>query len=301
MTAQELAAALGGKREGNEFRCSCPRHGGRSLCVRDWDGRLLLICRGGCAQGEVIAELKRLGLWWNTDHEYHLPAPEPPNDTERKADRASNLWNEARSITHLDPVHTYLKNRGIVLPKYPGDLRCHHSLAYWTVDDCGKPVKTGVFPCMLAVVRSPQGHPVGLHRTYIRSDGSGKSDVPSPKKLYKVRDLTGSAVRLFPPREDGCLAVCEGIEDALSAWILWGIPAWAVLGTSGMRSFVPTAELQEVLILADRDENGAGQKSALVLAGRLEDKGKAVRIRIPSGQKDINALLMKGATHAVYH
>ena len=91
------------------------------------------------------------------------------------------------------------------------------------------------------------------------------------------------------------LGVCEGIEDALSAWILWQIPTWATLGTSGMRTFEPPEEIRELLIFADRDENGAGEKAAWELAERMETKEKAVRIRVPSGHKDLNALLMKGA------
>ena len=135
---------------------------------------------------------------------------------------------------------------------------------------------------------------MGLHRTHITSDGH-KAPVPSPKKILKVHDLAGGAVRLFPQRE-GFLAICEGIEDALSAWILWNIQTWAVLGTSGMKRFVPPEDAREILILADRDDNGAGQRAALELAVKLEEMKKAVRIRVPSGHKDINALLMMECT-----
>jgi putative DNA primase/helicase len=143
---------------------------------------------------------------------------------------------------------------------------------------------------MLAVVRNPQGRPVAIHRTYL--ENGKKASVSAPKKIMKVHDLTGSAVRLFPPRE-GFLAACEGIEDALSAWILWQIPAWAVLGASGVKAFQPPEDVKEILILSDNDE--PGKKAALELAGRLEAMKKAVRIVTPSGQKDVNGLLMKGS------
>ena len=300
MTPQGLANALEGRREGQEWRCRCPVHGGRSLSVTEKDGRLLLVCRAGCPQGEVISKLKRLGLWGSvTRYEAQPPAPTPPDNKERKAARASKIWEQSHLITPGDPVHTYLRNRGIVLPEYPSDLRSHPALPYWTQDDNGKPVLLGKWPAMLAVVRNPQGRPVALHRTYITSDGH-KAPVQSPKKILKVRDLAGGAVRLFPPK-DGVLAVTEGIEDALSAWVLWQIPAWAVLVTSGMKGFILPEDVREVLILADRDDNGAGQRAALEMAVKLEEMKKAVRIRVPSGHKDINALLMEGATHAVYH
>ena len=219
------------------------------------------------------------------------PEPEPSNHTERKADRASELWNESLPITPGDPVHSYLKNRGIVLPEYPSDLRSHPHLDYWEIGEDGKPVRTGTFHSILAIVRNLQGRPVALHRTYITSDGH-KAPVPSPKKIMKVYDLAGGAVRLFPPRE-GVLAVAEGIEDALSAWVLWRIPCWAAIGTSGLKGFEPPEGVRELIVFADKDENGAGQKAAIELADRLEEK-MAVRVRIPSGHKDINEVL-KGA------
>ena len=239
MTPQDLAAALEGKREGQEWRCRCPVHGGKSLSITERDGRLLLTCRAGCPQDEVIKALREMGLWGNESCCDDIPPPEPePSDhTERKANRASELWNESLPITPGDPVHSYLKNRGIVLPEYPSDLRSHPALPYWEAGEDGKPVKTATFPAILVIVRNPQGRPVALHRTYLTEDGH-KAPVQSPKKLFKVFDLSGGAVQLFPPR-DGVLAVCEGVEDALSAWVLWKIPAWATIGTSGLKGFVP--------------------------------------------------------------
>lgn len=297
MTPQGVAEALEGKREGHEWRCRCPVHGGRSLSVTERDGRLLVTCRAGCLQNEVIKALRELGLWGNdARYETHPPEAKLANEiVERKAERAADIWRQSRPIQPGDPAHKYLTGRGIVLDAWPGDLRTHPQLDYWEAREDGKPVRTGVFPAMLAVVRSPSGRPVGLHRTYITEDGH-KASVLAPRKLMKVRDLTGSAVRLFPPR-DGFLAVAEGVEDALSAWILWGLPCWAVLGTSGLKGFIPPEDVQEVWILADRDENGAGQRAAVDLAQRLEDMKKAVRILVPSGPaKDINQLLMMEST-----
>lgn len=295
MTLQELADALEGRREGREWRCRCPVHGGRSLSIRETEGRILLTCRAGCQQNEVITELKHLGLWGSEACRDTLPHPAPtlPDDTERKADRAADLWRQAHPIQPGDPVHQYLAGRGITLPEYPSDLRCHSALDYWEVGQDGKPVLLGKLPAMLAAVRNPQGRPVALHRTYVTNDGH-KAPIGSPKKILKVHDLSGSTIRLFPPR-DGFVAICEGVEDALSAWILWSIPSWATIGTSGLKGFVPPEGVREVLIMADNDE--PGKKAALELAQRLEEKGKAVRIVTPSGPaKDINQLLMMECT-----
>jgi len=63
MTAAEIAAALGDARhEGRNWRCICPVHGGGSLTLRDGRDGLLVKCWAGCNSGEVLAELRRLGL-----------------------------------------------------------------------------------------------------------------------------------------------------------------------------------------------------------------------------------------------
>ena len=292
MNALDLADALEGRKEGHEWRARCPVHGGRSLFITEKNGKILMMCRAGCSQREVISELKRLGLWGNESCSgtHSLPKPESASDIERRANKASEIWNQSNPIVSGDPVYTYLKNRGIVLPEYPSDLKTHPALPYWEMGEDEKPIKIGVFPCMLAIVRNPRGRPVGLHRTYLTDNGC-KAPVMSPRKVLKVHDLAGSAVRLFPPK-NGLLAATEGIEDSLSAMILWQIPTWSVLGTSGMKAFQPPENVQEVMILSDNDE--PGKKAALELAQRLENEGKAVRIVTPSGHKDINTLLMKG-------
>ena len=293
MTAHDLADALVGRREGREWRCRCPLHGGRSLFIREQEGRILFVCRAGCSQDEVIKALRELGLWGSSeDHTRGIQKAVIPEDSGKKEERADALWNQSHYIEQGDPVHTYLKNRGIVLPEYPADLRCHAALSYWEQDNQGKPVMTGVFPAMLAVVRNATGRPVALHRTYLTTDGQ-KAPVSSPKKIIKVHDLTGAAVRLFAPK-DGFIAVSEGIEDAISAWLLWGIPCWACLGTSGLRSFVPPGGNHEILILADSDD--PGKKAAFELSDRLEEKKMAVRIWGPRGLKDLNEVLRERNT-----
>ncbi len=298
MIAPELAACLEGKKEGREWRCRCPVHGGKSLSVAEKNGRILLTCRAGCSQEEVIAALRAMDLWGNVSCcDIPPPEQEPQTDIGRRADRASEWWEGSRPIEPGDPIYQYLSHRGIILDTWPDDLHTYPALPYWETDESGKPLKIGTFPALLAVVRDPRGRPVALHRTYVTSDGR-KAPVASPKKIYKVHDLTGGAVRLFPPR-DGVLAVCEGIEDALSAWILWESPTWACLGTSGLKSFKPPDGIRELLIFADRDKNGAGQKAAMELAQKLKKK-MAVSVRLPGGQaKDINQLLQEGALHAV--
>jgi hypothetical protein len=53
-SAEEIAAALGGRREGRNWRCRCPLHGGFSLILKDGDaGRVLATCWGGCDRADA--------------------------------------------------------------------------------------------------------------------------------------------------------------------------------------------------------------------------------------------------------
>ena len=97
----------------------------------------------------------------------------------------------------------------------------------------------------------------------------------------------GGAVRLAPASNK--LAVGEGIETCLSVLDATGIPTWAALSTSGMRAIVLSAEVREVLLLADGDF--AGERAARDAAGRFLREGRCVRIaRSPSGS-DFNDML----------
>ena len=63
---------------------------------------------------------------------------------------------------------------------------------------------------MVAAVQTQDGRLGGLHRTFLRPNGSGKADVEPVKKMLGA--CRGGAVRLAPagPR----LALCEGMDPA---------------------------------------------------------------------------------------
>jgi putative DNA primase/helicase len=255
----------------------------------------LLVCRAGCSQAEIIRGLRGAGLWGGEtdyDRKYTPPPQDSPGDKEKRIEKAERMWEEALPIQPGDPVHRYLTGRGIVLDAWPDDLHYHPALPYWTADDNGKPVKIGTFPAMLAVVRNLQGRPVSLHRTYITSDGH-KAPVESPKKLFKVHDLTGSAVCLFPPR-DGILGLAEGTETALSAYLLTGTPTWAALSAGGIERAELPEEIKRVVIFADNDRSKIGQRAAAKVAIRFRSEGREARILVPDELgKDFNDILQK--------
>ncbi|WP_200918065.1 toprim domain-containing protein [Jeongeupia sp. HS-3] len=188
------------------------------------------------------------------------------------------LWRAAAPVCADSAVGRYLAGRGLTLDRYPKALRHHPALPYWHATN-GHPVLLGTFPAMLAAVQAPSGEPVALHKTYLTDDGH-KADVPSVKKWGSPSGISkGAAVRLFPagPR----LAIAEGIETALAVHCANGLPVWAGLSAHGVAHAILPAEVTDVFIFADRDENGAGEQAAETLAGRLIAEGRSVRVLVP--------------------
>ena len=79
----------------------------------------------------------------------------------------------------------------------------------------------------------------------------------------------------------GWLGFAEGVETAISASILHGIPVWACLSTSGLGSVLWPSGLKQAAIFADHDLNYAGHAAAWKLAHRMKMDGLRVEVRFP--------------------
>jgi phage/plasmid primase-like uncharacterized protein len=132
---------------------------------------------------------------------------------------------------------------------------------------------------MVALVDHVERGPVAIHRTFLKPDGSDKANIePAKASLGPVR---GGAVRLGMPRFDTWLAICEGIETALSIALACNLPTWAALSASGVKNLVLPFEVRLVVICADHDENDVGQRAAHDAAQRWHAEGRRVRIFVP--------------------
>jgi phage/plasmid primase-like uncharacterized protein len=130
----------------------------------------------------------------------------------------------------------------------------------------------------------------------VKTNGSGKAPISKPR--LSLGTLSGGAVRLAAARADQPLLVAEGIETALSAMQASGLPAWAALSTSGIKSLELPKEITTVIICADNDENNAGIKAAEAAAQRWIGEGRSVRIAMPKhAGTDFNDIL-RGTTTA---
>jgi phage/plasmid primase-like uncharacterized protein len=129
---------------------------------------------------------------------------------------------------------------------------------------------------MLARVDDVNGDFVAVHRTWVTPEGA-KAELK--KRKMSLAPIAGGAVRLALAGET--LLVAEGIETALAAMTATAQPAWAALSTSGLVSLVLPLSVRMVIILADHDANGAGERAARAAAQRWLTEGRRVRIAMP--------------------
>ena len=76
--------------------------------------------------------------------------------------------------------------------------------------------------------------------------------------------------------------MAEGIETALSAMRMFGLPVWSVLSTAMMVTWQPPSDVEEVYVFADADPKFGGQYAAYALARRLATSGLKVRVEVPT-------------------
>jgi len=184
------------------------------------------------------------------------------------------------------PAEAYLRSRGLEDPcspdlLYNADLTDFETARGWAG--------------MVAIVRNGRGEPTGgIHRTFLLDDGSAKA--PPGKKM--LGPVAGGSVRLFPMSADGRLGIAEGIETALAAHGIFGLPVWAALSADGVRRWQWPEGMTHVTIFADAGD--AGRQAAATLADRLNTAGIANRIVSPLQGDDFNDDLQHGAAAADY-
>jgi putative DNA primase/helicase len=277
MTAAEVAARLDGRREGRVWRYRCPLHGGHSLVVSDGRAGLLATCWSGCDRLAVLAELRRLGL--------DGASPSQPAAEDKRVRRiigARRLWDTARDARR-SPVVTNLRSRGISIPP-PATLR-------WLAS-CPHPSGVRV-PAMVARVGERGPQLLGVHRTFLRPDGTGKATVEPVKA--SLGPIGGGCVRLAPARSDDWLIVGKGIGSAASAMRISGSPAWAALSTSGLLRLALPPEIHRIIIAADNDANGAGEIAARTAGQRWLAEGRMAELWLPRAlDTDFNFIVSTG-------
>ena len=265
MSAETIAKALGGRKNGRGWIAHCPAHNDRnpSLSIDENDGRVLVKCRAGCEQAAVISALKARNAWVGSRRA--TPVIEPftrDQETRERVAAAKEIWASCQVGEHLT---AYLNARSITLA-VPPSLRFHPALLH---------TPTGLhLPAMVAAIQDSSRDIVAVQRTYLTGDCDRKAEVPSPK--MSLGPFEDSAVRLGPSGE--VLGLAEGIETALSAMQLHDVPVWAACGSRMHRVALPDG-VREVHVFAD---NGVpGRLAAEKAADRFTRDGRRVLLRFP--------------------
>jgi hypothetical protein len=240
------------------------------LTLRDGrDGRLLVKCWHGCDPRHVLAELQRLGLLASHSDGARLPPAvrtTEGGDAARRTALAGRIWDSATEARG-SPVAQYLADRGITTIPLPPCLRWAPSLR--------RPDGTAG-PAMVTRVDGLDGELIAVHRTWIDREQSG---IWHRRDRASLGPVGGGAVRLAPASET--LMVGEGIETCLAAMQATTLLGWAALSTSGLRALILPTAVRTVMILADNDVNGAGERAARAAAERWLAEGRRVRLAMP--------------------
>lgn len=266
-------------RAGYEWKACCPFHADRSPSFTIFDGGERFHCFGCGAGGDVLDYIQRA-------HNVSLPEaarmleggnlpmvvqpalpPEPERDTNAEA---IVIWRLAGPIAGT-PAEFYLRGRGL-------DLRLPESLRFARLRYGSR-----TLPCLVALIANAHDKIGGIQRTFVREDGSGKADVPTPK--LSLGRIGGGAIRLAPAA--GTLVVTGGLEDGLTLQQELGQAVWAATGEGNMANMVLPPGVKSVVIGADRDD--AGDAHAKRAAEAFALQGRSVRIISPMpGHKDFN-------------
>lgn len=245
-------------------------------CGGGADGLAVLMWANGWTFPEALeAVASYLGLTADTLPTIRKHSPKPPLKKAWSWERKQLEQTWAESQPGAKRLREYFEHRGLYL-SLPDTLRFHPNLPYYHNDG-----KVTHHPTMLAqIIRGDEV--VGIHRTYLDSDGSGKAAVPSPKKTIKCAGtMSGGSIRLFEPEPDKPLVLCEGIETALAIYDYSGRPVWPCVNSTMLEKVELPSHIKSVHIGADKDLSGTGQASAKKLSRRLIDEGREVQISLP--------------------
>jgi hypothetical protein len=188
----------------------------------------------------------------------------------RQREKARWLWVQRKPISGT-VAETYLREvRGIACPLPP-------TLAFLT------PRKADHHPAMIAafglcdeiepgIIAAPRDV-VAVHLTLLKPDGSGKAEI-DPDKIM-IAGPSGSPIVIAPPNDLLGLAICEGIEDALSIHEATGLGAWAAGSAPhlGKLADAVPSYIDCVSVFVDDDADQQGERNAAQLAKQLKARG----------------------------
>jgi hypothetical protein len=259
--AASVSRALKGRKSGNGYLIRCPAHADASpsLIISDRaDGAGIRVnCFAGCDFRDVLDALRQRGLIDDRAPSRDA-APvrrcEPVEHIEPDP-KALALWRSAEPIADT-LAHRYLRARGLMIDP-PPSLRFLPTAEY---------LPRIFLPAMIAGLQAPDRRVIAAQVTFLDPRGDRKAQGATPRRTFGK--MHGAAVRLGPAGD--VLGMAEGVETALAAQQLTGIPCWACLGSQRMARVVIPDAAREINLFGDNDEPGrlAVEQAAKVHAHR---------------------------------
>jgi len=286
MSLHELARRLNGAVNAGWINIRGPHHSAsdRSLGIR-FDAAAPDGFRVHSLAGEVESECRAhvKSLIQKLNGEFcDICEPEhPPREgIVARTKQAMALWQEGTSpIGTL--VEVYLNGRRCALESIPGNdvIRFHPACPFGTLR----------VPAMVALITDAViGEPIGIHRTAIKDDGSGKRFGGDSKKVLGL--ARRGVIRLQPASDR--VGIAEGVESALSAAQVFGTAVWAGTSAGGIAAFPILKGIKRLTVFADHDEPGL--KAACACCRRYQAAGIDAKLRYPArADSDWNDFMMQ--------
>jgi putative DNA primase/helicase len=263
---------------GSGHCCVCKYH--------TYDGLMTISVLSGTRLGEVTKNIgSHLGLTDEKPKEVFIPQKpkivKRTEMTDQEIDTLKRVLNSSRPMESGDVVWRYLVGRGLS-PRLVNAVM-KEGLILTNESVYHAPTDTH-YACMVVPVKSPFGHIVGAHRTFLIEDELGhvsKIDHEHNKMLTGSFEdaYIGSRIELGGPAGDA-IGIAEGIETALAVNAMH-THCWSVLNTAGMQSFIPPEGVKRVFVFADNDKSKAGQFAAYKCKERLTELGYVVKCYLP--------------------
>lgn len=259
--ARAIVESLDGTWRREKGMCCCPAHDDRTPSLSVTLGRkaILFHCFAGCSIEDVIAALDRCGVRGRDLFDGSGSVEFQPKKNLPFSPNARRLWQSATAITDSS-AERYLAQRGV--------MAASDQLRYLGRTPLGPRGAVQFLPAMLAAVTTDSGI-IAVHRTFLDCASARLAGFERPKRA--LGSLGYGAVRLALPVQ-GRLGLAEGIESALSAMQLFGIPCWATLGNERFGLVAIPESVRELFLFIDNDAGGAHAEERALKAYAAPDR-----------------------------
>lgn len=216
-------------------------------------------------------------------------AAKPQEDEEQAAreryQQMTGYWRSAKAIQKGDPADLYLRSRvGAYKPTRALRFLPETTFAGRTM------------PALISAYVDVHGELASVQRTLLTMDGRKAPGLEAPRANTGTLP-EGGAIRLC--HHENTLGIAEGVETALAATAMYGVPCWAAVNAGRLEKWEPPEGVRNIIVFGDADFNYRGQLAAYALAHRLSRKspGKPeliVQVAIPDDLgADWNDMLLR--------